>query len=251
MNLFLRLLFAFLRPQVDGDPEPDPADPAPSPAPDPDPQPELEFDADNPEPEPKNDPPPADKEELEAERRARTSERERADRYERELTEIRARQSRPVQDEESAREDAVLQNPNATPLEKWQVQANRELRAGRSAAQQALAQAQDVRDQTSFSQLSVTEPAMYKRYSVRVEQELTNARKQGWNPNREAIYNQLIAKDMREGKFKRKAAADPVAPKKDTVRRGALPGARSDVSAKGGSLSNRDRLAKKLDGVAI
>ena len=115
---------------------------------------------------------------------------------------------------------------------------------------QFLAQAQDVRDQTAFNQLAITEPALHKRYAVKVEQELAGARRQGYNPNREAIYNQLIAKDMRVGKFKKKAAGDPAAPKPGAVKRGALPGARSDVTGRG-QLSKRDALAKKLDGVQI
>ena len=252
MNAFLLRLLAlmalFFRPAVDGDPE-DPADPEPEDPPaDPDPQPELDLDPADPEPEPRVEP----KEELEAERRARAAERDRADRAERELAEARRQPVRQPQDNEVEQEDRKLADPNTTALEKWQIQANRELRAGRTAAQAALAQAQDVRDQTAFNQLAITEPALHKRYSVKVEQELVNARRAGYNPNREYIYNQLIAKDMREGKFKRKAAAaagDP-APKAG-VQRGKLPGARADVPAKAGSMSNRDRLAKKLDGVNI
>ncbi len=249
MNAFLlRLLVLaslFFRPAVDGDPEDPPTDPAPS-DPEPD-QPELDLDAPEDEPEPRVEP----KEELEAERRARKSEQERADRFEREAADLRARNQRPSVDEEFEKEEARLKASDITPLEKWQIDANRSLRAGRTAAQAALAQAQDVRDQTAFNQLAITEPALHKRYSVKVEQELSNARRQGYNPNREAIYNQLIAKDMRDGKFKRKDAASAAGAAKSSVQRGKTPGARSDVSGKAGTMSNRDRLAKKLDGVNI
>ncbi len=245
MERLLLLLALFFRPAVDGDPEDPPADPAdPAPDPDPDPQPELDLDATEDDPAPKVEP----KEELEAERRARQAERDRADRFEREAADLRARQA-PRQDDEAAREDAKLNDPNTPPLEKWQIQANRELRAGRTAAQAALAQAADIRDQTAFNHLAVTEPALHKRYAVKVEQELSNARRQGFNPNREFIYNQLIAKDMRDGKFKKKAAA-PAAGDKKGVDRGRLPGARGDVSGKG-QMSNRERLAQKLKDVPI
>ena len=246
MNAFLLRLLAFFRFAVEGDPvdppaDPDPQDPPADPA---DPQPELDLDPADPDPEPRV----AANEDLEAERRARKSEQERAERAERALAEASVQRQRPVGDDEFQREEAILQDPNKTALEKWQVTANRELRIGRTAAQQALAQAHDARDQTSFNQLAITEPALHKRYSVKVEQELAGARRQGFNPSRETIYNQLIAKDMREGKFKKKGA--PAAAPAPAARRGALPNARSDVTGRG-QLSKKDALKKKLDGVQI
>jgi hypothetical protein len=188
-------------------------------------------------------------EDLEAERRARKAEQERAERAERELAEIRTRAARPAADDETAREDAELQNPATDALRKWQIQANRTLRQNTSASQLALAQAQDIRDQTSFAAICISDPVA-KKYQTRVEQELAKARHAGQNPTREGLYTFMLGRDMREGKFKRKAA--PAAgDAKQAVNRGKLPGARSDVQAKGASMSNRDRLAKKLDGVQI
>lgn len=192
----------------------------------------------------------ASKDELEAERRARQAERERADRYEREAAELRAKQYRPAPDDETAKEEAKLADPNTPDLEKWQIRSNRAIRQGMTAAQAALAQAEDVRDQTRFASLATTEPALYKRYAPKVEEALANIRKGGANVAREAIYNQLIAADMRAGKFKKKAASPAADPNKKQVDRGRMPGARSDVSGKG-QMSNRERLAKKLDGVQI
>lgn len=236
---FLLLLLAFFHLGVDDpvDPPADPADPI--------------DDVDPADPEDPADPDPklASSEELEAERRGRTAEKERADRFEREAADLRARHA-PRQDDETAREDARLAAADTPDLEKWQIRANRELRAGRTAAHTALMQAEDVRDQTTFSRLAMSEPALHKRYEAKVEEELGKARQQGYNPKREFIYNQLIAKDMREGKFKKKAAAAAGAEEKKTVNRGKLPGVKSDVGARGG-LSEHEKRRARLENVQI
>lgn len=186
---------------------------------------------------------------AEAERRA-ADDRARVDRIERENVELRAR-LQPRSDAGEDEENRKLADPNTPPLEKWQIQANRELKAGRSTAQAALLQAQDVNDRTSFAGIALTDPTA-KKYETRVEKELADMRAKGQNAPREAIYTYLLGKDMREGKFKKKAAV-PAKPGADTsaVNRGRLPGARSDVRSGAGNLSNRDKLAKKLDGVQI
>lgn len=242
MKFFLLLLLAFFHLGVDDpvDPPADPADPA---------DPDVDVDPADPEDPADPDPKLASSEELEAERRGRTAEKERADRFEREAADLRARHT-PRQDDETAREDAKLAAADTPELEKWQIRANRELRAGRTAAHTALMQAEDVRDQTAFSRLSMTEPALHKRYEAKVEEELGNARKQGYNPKREYIYNQLIAKDMREGKFKKKAAPAAGGEEKKPVNRGKLPGVRSDVGARGG-LSEHEKRRARLENVQI
>lgn len=242
MKLFLLLLLAFFHFGVDDPPPPD-ADQNPNP------DSELDADPEDPAPDAEPDPKLASSEELEAERRGRTAEKERADRFEREAADLRARHA-PRQDDESAREDAILKDPASTDLQKWQVTANRQLRAGSSAAQTALMQAEDVRDQTAFSRLAMSEPALHKRYEAKVEEELGNARKQGYNPKREFIYNQLIAKDMREGKFKKKAAPAADDAKGRTVNRGKLPGVKSDVGGRGG-LSEHEKRRARLENVQI
>jgi hypothetical protein len=111
--------------------------------------------------------------------------------------------------------------------------------------------AEDISDQTSFRSICMSDTTgMAKRYETRVEQELVRVRSNGGNAAREAIYTYLLGKDMREGKFKKKAAAQ----KKDTetpgVNRGRLPGARSDVHGRTG-MSEREKRAKRLENVQI
>lgn len=245
MKFLLALLFAFFRLRAD-DPQDPPADPA-----DPeDPNADLHADPADPDPDPA-DPKVASAEDLEAARREAREARESSERYQRELAEARAQRVPARQDDETAREEARLAAADTPDLEKWQIRANRELRAGRTAAQAALMQAEDVRDQTSFTQLAMSEPALHKRYASKVEEELGKARTQGYNPKREVIYNQLIAKDMRDGKFKKKApAGDPAADPKKKADRGKLPSVRSDVGARGG-MTEHEKRAKRLENVQI
>lgn len=170
--------------------------------------------------------------------------RGRAERAEREAAELRVRhtpkQTSAVEEEENRK----LADPTTPELDRWRIESNRTMRANTNATQIALAQAMDLRDQTSFKIVTATDPRA-KRYETRVEEELAKARSGGGNPSREAIYTYLLGKDMREGKFQKKTPAAP------RPQHGKTPGARSDVSARGGAQSNRDKLAKKLDGVQI
>lgn len=185
---------------------------------------------------------------LAAERTARAEDRARADRFEREAEELRASQRRqpdPVVDEE----ERVLRDPQATDLQKWQVQANREIRAGRTSAQHALAQAQDLSDKTAFSNLAITKPDLHKRYATRVEEEYQKLRAKGQAAPREAILRFMIGDDAMKGELKKKPAAAKSEPNPN-LNRGRMPGARSDVSGRN-SMSERDKLRKRLDGVNI
>lgn len=175
------------------------------------------------------------------------------ERYQRELAEERAlRKPAPAVDDVTKAEDARLADPKTTPLEAWQIQANRELRAGRNASNAALAQAYDVADKTSFASLAIKEPALFKRYEARVEEELTNMRKRGQNTNREAIYTFLLGKDMREGKFqKKKPGAAREAADANATARGRMPGVRSDVRRGGTAMTNKEKLEKRLENVQI
>lgn len=217
----IKLLLAFLRLRVD-DP---PADPAPSDPPA-DPQPELDLDPADPDPAPEADP----KAELETARREAREAKESAERYQRELAEARAQHLPPVQNDEWAREEAILKDPNATPQDKWKVQADRTLRSTTQGAQLTLAQAHDIADQTAFRSLAMSNP-IAKKYEKQVEEKLTETRKRGGNARREDILRYLLGNDMIEGKFKKKAAPAKE-PSSSSVNRGKLPGARSDVSAR-------------------
>lgn len=186
--------------------------------------------------------------EAEAALAAVRAEKERGDRLERELSELRGRQQ-PGVDDITRQEDEKLRDPKATDLEKWQIQANRELRRGRSEAQAALMQAHDVADKTTFSRIAVTNAALFKRYESRVEEELTKMRAKGFNAPRETIMDNLIGKDMRDGKFAKKKAAEDKETK-PPVNRGKLPGARSDVSGKNATSEHEKRRAR-LENVQI
>lgn len=238
-KLLLSVLFAFLRPQVEpGEVEPAPNEPAPEA------EPEIEIDAAEP------DAPVVGQEEVEAARREAKEAKDRAERAEREAAELRTRHAPPPPtNDEFAKEEAKLADPNVPDLEKWQIRSNRNIRANSAAAQTALAQAEDVRDQTVFSRLANTEPALFKRYSSRVEEELTKMRSKGFNSPRELIYNQLLAQDMRSGKFQKKKASET-----KEVDRGKTPGmrgARADVSSKPGAQSEREKRRQRLENVQI
>lgn len=167
---------------------------------------------------------------------------------ERELADARrGSQQRQTSEEERLRaeEDKRLADKDATDLERWQINANRELRAGRSQSQAALMQAQDLADSTKFGNLAITKPGIHKRYAERVETELQKMRANGQNAPREAILRFLIGNDAMEGKLgaKKKPAADPVARVSDD-KRGKTPGARSDVSAKTKQTEHQKRMAR-------
>ncbi len=107
-------------------------------------------------------------------------------------------------------------------------------------------QAQDISDKTSFATIAMKNPALFKRYEARVEEQLAQMRAKGFNAPREAIMDNLIGKDMRDGKFKPKKAAED----KTTVARGKLPGARSDVSGKN-AMSEHEKRKQRLENVQI
>ncbi len=256
IRVLLSLLFGFFRPAIDETPPPgDDTPPGDGDAPPEDPaEPELDLEGSGDGDEhPQGEPDDKVSPDLKAEREARAREKERADRFEREATELRTRHTPPPSEEDRIRdeEERILKNPETNELQKWQIQANRELRANRSQSQAALLRAEDLSDQTSFRAICMSDP-IAKRYETRIEQELSRIRAQGRNAPREAIYNYMLGKDMRDGKFKKKAATP--APKNDDknsgVNRGRLPGARSDVHGRTG-LSEREKRAKRLENVQI
>jgi hypothetical protein len=248
----LAFLLAFFalgvgEPDPDADKEEEKQEDAPDPADD------LDLDLpdaapDKDKPDGKDARPSAD--EFNAAQAAVKAEKERADRYERELGDLR-RQRGPAEDEVTRRENARLADEKTSDLEKWQIQANRELRAGRNAAQFALAQAHDVSDKTAFAAVAIKKPALFKRYEARVEEELAKVRANGGNAQREAIFKYLIGQDALDDKFARKKPAADKGEEKTTVARGKLPGARSDVTGKSGAMTAKQKLERKLQDVQI
>lgn len=187
--------------------------------------------------------------ELAAEKQARAQAEQRAEAHQRELNELRGQQ-RPAQTPDQRlyeQEQARLADPKVTELERWQIEANRKLRLNTQSSQAALMQAHDIADRTAFRQLEVTKPALFKRYEKRVEEELAKMRKAGGNTTREGIMRYLIGTDAMDGKLTAKKKAAPAG---ETINRGKLPGARSDVRGKT-TMSDREKRAARLQDVQI
>jgi hypothetical protein len=129
-------------------------------------------------------------------------------------------------------------------MERWQIQANRTLRATQAEARQAMFQAQDMSDRTRFESKIASDPRRAK-YADRVEEAIRSERAAGRNAEREAVYYYMLGKDIADGKLKPKAKAAPAVP------RGKSPGVRSDVQGRGRPSSDRDKLRARLENTNI
>lgn len=136
-------------------------------------------------------------------------------------------------------EDERLRDPELSPQERWQIEANRVLRSSKNESQQALMQAQDLSDKTSYMAKAQDNPVM-KKYADRVEVEVQKMRALGQSAPRHAIYLFLLGKDLDEGKFKAKETKSGKLP---DAARGKTPGAKSDVG-KGGKTEHQKRAAR-------
>ncbi|QTO49462.1 hypothetical protein [Burkholderia latens] len=149
----------------------------------------------------------------------------------------------PVADRDFEAEEARLRDPNLDPMERWQIQSNRTLRQSQQAAQAALFQAQDLRDQTLFESKIASDPHR-ARYRDRVEAAVQEERRAGRNASRESVYYYMLGKDIADGKLKPKAKAK--SPAAD-VPRGKTPGVRSTVPAGRGQTEHQKRAARLAD----
>ncbi|MCA8203195.1 hypothetical protein LGM71_19265 [Burkholderia sp. AU33545] len=149
----------------------------------------------------------------------------------------------PVMDRDFEAEEARLRDPNTTEIERWQIQSNRTLRQSQQAAQAALFQAQDLRDQTLFEAKIASDPHR-ARYRDRVEAAVQEERRAGRNASRESVYYYMLGKDIADGKLKPKAKAK--APAAD-VPRGKTPGVRSTVPPSRGQTEHQKRAARLAD----
>lgn len=149
----------------------------------------------------------------------------------------------PATDRDFEAEEARLRDPNTTDIERWQIQSNRTLRQSQQAAQAALFQAQDLRDQTLFESKIASDPHR-ARYRDRVEQAVQEERRAGRNASREAVYYYMLGKDIADGKLKPKAKAK--SPAAD-VPRGKTPGVRSTVPPARGQTEHQKRAARLAD----
>jgi hypothetical protein len=242
MSRLLELLLLLLRPAAEA-PGDSPAEPSAADDPPAD-EPEIEGEPSPEEPQPADDPAARLAAELAAEKEGRARDRERADRYEREMADARARQAKPAVNEEWEREEAILRDPNSTAEQKWTVGANRRIRQTEALAQQSYAQSYDMSDKAAFSALCLSDP-MAKRYETRVEEELKRARAAGQNPSREAVYTYMIGNDTREARKKKAAQSAPV------VNRGKTPGVKSDVSGRGAALTEHQKRVQRLENQQI
>lgn len=183
---------------------------------------------------------------LDDARRMAQSERERADRIERDY---QARLNSQRQQDEDARrraeEDKFLADPNADANEKWRIQANRRIHQTELTAQQTAFQSADANDRSSFNILC----SQNKRFAYvkdEVEAELGKARAQGQNPSREGLAYFLLGRKVATAKPK--SASKPAA--KPGPRGGATGGIRSDVGARGAQ-TEREKRRARLEGQII
>ena len=236
----LKKLLGLLFPGVEGEPEDD-STVDDLPASDPDSDPDLDL----PDDDLPDDPPSrtAPRRDDSAERLARLeAEVERRGRM---AAEAQIRQPAPV-DTEFQREEERLRNPETSDIERWQIQANRTLRATQQQAQQAMFQAQDMQDRTRFESKMNSDPRRAK-YADRVEEAIQNERAQGRNANREAVYYYMLGKDIAEGKIKSK----PKAASAPAVPRGKPAGVRSDVQGRGRASTEHDKRKARLENMNI
>ena len=234
MNRLLWLLLAFLLPMATEPVDADPPDEVVDEADDASGDDALEAAADTEDEAEPDKPDPQD----------RVKEVERIAREAQEQVEVLRRQATQRSDPTLDEEERKLRDPSTSDLEKWQINSNRALRSSQQASQQALFQAQDMADKTTYQVKAAANP-IYTKYEKRVEAELNKARANGQNPNRELILAVLIGRDQLEGNFKPAAAKAG-----KTIARGKPTGARSDTPARG-SMSDREKRAARLANVQI
>lgn len=195
-----------------------------------DPADELDIEAadDTPEPEVEDKPDPVE---------ARVTAAETAAREAQEQIQALRRQASQRPDPTLDEEERKLRDPNTSELEKWQINSNRALRSSAQASQQALFQAQDMADRTTYQSKSVANP-IYSKYESKVEAELKTARQNGQNPSRELILAVLIGRDQLAGNFKPAASAGK------PIARGKPVGARSDTPSRGTASEREKRIAR-------
>jgi hypothetical protein len=244
MSDLLKRLLAYLTLAVDGEVDPEPE---PTPAAD-----DLEslLDAGDPDPEPvKEKEDSATVRELKLAREELEFERRRV--REMESRPAPAPQSRDPDYDREEQEIKQARDSGATAEQiswlQWKIDSSRKMRASERTSQNALQQAADINDKTDFAGVARTHPKTYDKYKDRVEEAVQKLRAAGSQvPPRRAIMEWFIGKDSMNGTIKPKSAKAPAEPTGKTVDRGRTPGARTDVSANRGSLSERDKRRERL-----
>ena len=132
--------------------------------------------------------------------------------------------------------------------------ANRSEQRVQQQIYRAQIEAGDRIDKLTFRQIMATEPAA-KRLETQVEQELANHRQQGMNPTREAIYDLLVGREVRQ-RAQRQTATQRAAGARRIASQQTAPGgtARSGVAADRGrrrSEASDEALDARLKSVTV
>lgn len=138
---------------------------------------------------------------------------------------------------------------------KFRIDTNRANRETRAEAAATLRRAEDLSDQSAFRSLKAEKPALFNRYADRVEAEVNKMRAAGQAvPPREAILKYLAGNDLVNGNLKKTTTAPkpatPAAPTQ-TVDRGRMPQARTDVRGRANAASERDKRRERLRDVPL
>ncbi len=262
MSRLLSLLLSFFTLAVG--PEPDPPDlPEPTPDAPGDTLDDLidasaDLDPDAPRETSTDEPPPAPRVSAREQQLTRELEDERVARRVAEQSRAPAPQSRdPLFDDEERRLAEAARSgmdANSQGWLKWQINVDRQNRKVQQDAAQTLREARDLADQSAFRSLQTTKPALYNRYADRVETEIAKMRAAGQNvPPREAILKYLAGNDLVEGKLKKTTTAPKAAAPAptQTVDRGRMPQARTDVRGRANAASEREKRAERLRNVPL
>lgn len=158
-----------------------------------------------------------------------------------ELRQGRERQHQSEEERLRAAEEARLADPKTTPLEKWQIGANRELRTANQRAARAESNAADVSDRTSF-QIACQQNKRLASVAKDVEAELQKLRQRGESAPREALAYFILGKKVASApatKAKQPAVGHPGQQRAEGRDRGPAP--RSDVRRNGRSSESEAR----------
>lgn len=180
--------------------------------------------------------------------RERNADRERADRLEREVADIRnGRQQQSQADIAAAERDLLA---TMTPAERVEYRQDKLERTMRESHQALALQSADLADKGSFDAKCATNK-LYASVRDKVEAAVVEARKAGNTASRETIAKYVIGemvaeKGLKVGTKQRRQAAN------NREREQARPGAaRSDTRGSAGRLNDRAARAKRLDGQSI
>jgi hypothetical protein len=155
----------------------------------------------------------------------------------------------PTQDQQLwEQEEKILRSPEADEWQKYAVKSARDSRLATMTSQNALRQAEDIADRSTFDLIKADKPKLYEQYKDRVEERLAALRREGNNAPRKNILAFLVGEDMVAGKLK---TTEKPAKAKGGAERGRTPGVRSNVNATSSRLSESEKRAKRLDGVRI